>query len=134
MSATDGQSAEVSHLAAISNEFVRLYKTQFGRGPTKVRTHWCGDNVLTVVLEDTLTPAERNLVQMGEHERLRETRMFFQYASVREFCDAVERLTGRKVRSFVSGIDTEIEGLSVETFVLYDPGEEGAPRADLARI
>ena len=51
------------------------------------------------MLEDTLTPAERNLAEMGEHERLRETRMFFQYARVREFCEPVERLTGRKVRA-----------------------------------
>jgi hypothetical protein len=45
--------------------------------------------------------------------------MCFQYASVREFCEPVERLTGRTVRSFVSGTDTMVDGLSVETFVLY---------------
>jgi uncharacterized protein YbcI len=78
---------------------VRLYKEQFGRGPTKVRTHWCGSDVITVVLEDTLTPAERNLAKMGEHERLREMRMFFQYATVREFCTPIEEITGRRVRS-----------------------------------
>jgi uncharacterized protein YbcI len=84
--------------------------------------------VITVVLEHTLTPAERNLVRMGEHERLRETRMFFQYASVREFCEPVERLTGRRVRAFISGIDTEAEGLCVETFVLHPSGYDGRSR------
>src|SRR5215212_7296667 len=98
-------------LAVLSNEMVRLFKEQFGRGPTSARTTWVGD-VITVVLENTLTPAERNLVRMGEHERLRETRMFFQYASVREFCEPVERLTKRTVRAFISGIDTEVSGLS----------------------
>ena len=68
----------------------RATLNQFGRGPTKARTYWCGDDAITVLLEDTFTPAERNLVQMGEHERLRETRMFFQYASVREFCEPAE--------------------------------------------
>jgi len=105
-------------LMALSNEMVRLFKEQFGRGPTSARTTWAGD-VITVVLENTLTPAERNLVRMGEHERLREMRMFFQYASVREFCEPVERITGRKVRAFTSAIDTHIDGLSVETFVLH---------------
>src|SRR4051812_28145188 len=105
-------------LSALSNEMVRLFKEQFGRGPTSARTLWVGD-VIAVVLENTLTPAERNLVKMGEHERLRETRMFFQYASVREFCEPVERLTGRKVRSFISGTDTEVDGLTVETFILH---------------
>jgi uncharacterized protein YbcI len=102
----------------LSAEMVRLFKDQFGRGPTSARATWTGD-VVTVVLENTLTPAERNLVRMGEHERLRETRSFFQYASVREFCEPVERITGRKVRAFISGIDTHVDGLSVETFILH---------------
>ncbi len=121
--ATDG-----SLLQSISNEMVRLFKDQFGRGPTRARADWAGPDVITVVLEDTLTPAERNLVQLGEHERLRETRMFFQYASVREFCEPVERFTGRKVRAFCSAIDTEVEGLSVETFVLHPRGSGAASR------
>jgi uncharacterized protein YbcI len=124
-----------SALAQISNEMVRLYKEQFGRGPTHARTSWCGDDVVTVILEDTFTPAERNLVKMGEHERLRETRMFFQYAMVREFCEPIERLTGRKVRAFISGIDTEVDGLSVETFVLYPVGAESSrSRTEFAEV
>src|SRR4051794_41553456 len=114
-------------LTEISNEMVRLFKEQFGRGPTAVRSAWAGPDVVTVILEDTFTPAERNLAAMGEHERLRQTRQFFQYASVREFCEPVERLTGRTVRAFTSGTDTEVEGLSVETFVLYPAGTSGAP-------
>ncbi len=125
--------APVSTLTAISNEMVRLYKEQFGRGPTKTRTHWSGDDILITVLEDTFTPAERSLVRMGEHQRLRDTRMFFQYASVAEFCAPVERLTGRKVRAFISGIDTNAEGLSVETFMLHPSGYDGPSRVDVHR-
>jgi uncharacterized protein YbcI len=106
-------------LSDISREMVRLYKEQFGRGPTQVRTSWAGPDVLVTTLEDTLTPAERNLARLGEHERLRETRMFFQYASLGDFCRPIERLTGRKVRAFVSGIDSVVDGLSVELFVLH---------------
>jgi uncharacterized protein YbcI len=123
----------VSMLAQVSNEMVRLYKEQFGRGPTQARAAWAGGDVLTVILEETLTPAERNLVRMNEHQRLRETRMFFQYASVQEFCEPVERLTGRKVRAFISGIDTRADGLSVETFVLHPPGRDVMSRAELHR-
>jgi len=127
----DGDS-RTSTLAAISDEMVRLYKDQFGRGPTRVRTYWCGDDVLTSVLEETLTPAERNLAALGEHERLRETRMFFQYATVREFCEPVERLTGRTVKAFISGIDTAVDGLALETFILHPEGSNAPSRIQLA--
>jgi uncharacterized protein YbcI len=110
---------------------VRLYKEQFGRGPTKVRTAWAGPDVLVTTLEDTLTPAERNLVRLGEHERLRDMRIFFQYASVAEFCEPVERLTQRSVKSFISGVDTKVDGLSVELFVLHPEGWEGKSRVEI---
>ena len=117
-------------LLTVSDEMVQLYKEQFGRGPTTARAHWAGPDTIVVVLEDTLTPAERNLVKMGEHQRLRDTRMFFQYATLREFCAPVERLTGRRVRAFLSGIDTEVAGLSLELFVLHPVGYDGPSRAD----
>ncbi len=123
-----------SVLMEISNVMVALYKEQFGRGPTKARTHWTGPNAVTCILEDTLTPAERNLVKMDEHQRLRDTRMFFQYATVREFCEPVERITGRTVRAFISGLDTAAEGLALETFVFYAEGEEGPSRIEHAAV
>jgi uncharacterized protein YbcI len=116
----------------ISNAMVGLYKEQFGRGPTTARTYWAGPNTIACLLENTLTPAERNLVQMGQHQRLRDMRLYFQYATIREFCEPVERITGRKVRSFHSSIDTKVDGLAVETFVLYPEGEDGPSRIDLA--
>ncbi len=128
------QETHTSILTEISNAMVGLYKTQFGRGPTSARTHWCGPDALTCFLEDTLTPAERNLVKMGEHHRLRDTRMFFQYATVREFCEPVERITGRTVRSFQSSIDTEVDGLCLETFIFYPDGKEGPSRTRFAEV
>jgi hypothetical protein len=51
---------------------------------------------------------------------------------VRQFWEPVERLTGRTVRSFVSGIDTEVDGLSIETFVLHPEGSDAPSRAELS--
>jgi uncharacterized protein YbcI len=121
-------------LMEISNVMVGLYKDQFGRGPTKARAVWCTDDVLAVFLEDTLAPVERNMVRMGEHQRLRDLRTFFQYATLTRFCEPVERLTGRKVRSFLSGIDTEVDGLSMETFVLHPAGYDGPSRIERATV
>jgi uncharacterized protein YbcI len=116
----DGQQ---SILADISREMVRVYKDQFGRGPTRARTQWAGTDVLITLLEDTLTPVERRLITMGEHQRVRDMRMFFQYASRPHFVEPVERLTGRKVRSFLSTLDTETEGTAMETFIFEPAGE-----------
>lgn len=117
-----------SAMASISRAMVAIYKEQLGRGPTRTRTDWCSADVITCVLEDTLTPAEIKLAGMGEHQRLRDTRRIFQYASVREFCESVELATGRRVRAFINGIDTEVRGLSVETFALHPIGSD-EPRA-----
>ncbi|MDQ3725071.1 MAG: DUF2294 domain-containing protein [Actinomycetota bacterium] len=103
--------------AEISRAMVRLYKDQFGRGPTKVRTDFAGPDVLLCTLEHSLTPAERSLAAMGEHQRLRDTRLFFQHATEDEFRGVVERILGRKVRGFISGLDTT-QDISVELFYL----------------
>jgi uncharacterized protein YbcI len=114
-------------LSAISNEMVRLYKDQFGRGPTKTRTNWAGSDVLVVTLEETFTPAERTLQRMGKHQELRDLRLLFQYAELDAFCEPIERLTGRKVRAFISGIDT-IADLATEMFVLQPRDYDGPSR------
>lgn len=117
-------------LSAISNEMVRIYKDRFGRGPTKTRTQWAGQDVLVVTLEQTFTPAERKLCEMGEHARLRELRLLFQYAETNVFCEPVERLTGRTVRAFISGIDTYSD-LASEMFVLHPAGYDGPSRSSV---
>ena len=121
---------EFGLLSAVSNEMVHIYKESFGRGPTKTRTAWAGPDALLVTLEKTLTPAERRLRELGEHQRLRDLRMLFQYAEVARFCDPVERITGRRVRSFVSGFDT-VADVATELFVLHPEGYDGPSRSDI---
>src|ERR1041384_2454374 len=87
-----------SILSEISREMVRLYKEQFGRGPTRARTDFAGSDVVVATLENTFTPAEQRLADMGEHQRLRDTRLYFQYATDEEFRSVIERILGRKVR------------------------------------
>jgi uncharacterized protein YbcI len=116
-------------LMAISNEMTRIYKEQFGRGPTRVRTNWSDPDTIVVTLEDTFTPAERSLRRMGEHQRLRDTRLFFQYASLKEFCEPIERVTGRRVKAFISGIDTHVD-IAVEMFVLHPDDYDGPGRSE----
>lgn len=127
-SAVEAESREAVQ-PAISREMIRIFKEQFGRGPTRARTYWAGRDTLVCLLEETLTPAERRLVEMGEYTRLRDTRMIFQYANVAEFCDPVERITGRKVKAFFSAVDVVVDGASIESFQLYPEGEDGESRS-----
>jgi uncharacterized protein YbcI len=92
-------------LQAVSNAMVKLHKEQFGRGPTNARSYFAGPDTLVCTLEDSLLPAERTMVEMGEDHRVRESRMFLQVASQDEFVAAVEGLVSRKVRAFASAID-----------------------------
>ena len=96
---------------------VRLYKEQFGRGPTKARTEFAGPDIIICTLEDSFTPAERRLAEMGEHQRLRDTRLYFQHATKDEFIGTIERIVNRKVRAFNSSIDTHSD-VAVEVFHL----------------
>jgi uncharacterized protein YbcI len=103
--------------AEISREMVRLYKEQFGRGPTKSKTEFAGPDIVVCTLEDSFTPAEKRLADMDEHQRLRDTRLYFQHATKGEFTGIIERILSRKVRAFNSSVDTH-KDVSVEVFHL----------------
>lgn len=129
---TDTQQAQTggSLLQDVSNAMVALHKVQFGRGPTKAQSHFAGPDALLCVMEDALLPAERAMVDMGEQQRVRETRMFFQVATADQFVAAVEAITGRTVRAFASAIDPD-PGVVMENFV-FEPehGRDGHTPAD----
>jgi uncharacterized protein YbcI len=103
---------------------VRLYKEQFGRGPTKSRSDYAGRDVIICTLEKSMTPAEANMAKLGEHSKLRDVRMWFQHVSEEHFTSTVEEITGRKVRAFISGMDVEND-VAAEVFYLEPFGEPG---------
>jgi uncharacterized protein YbcI len=109
----------------LSRAMVRLYRERFGRGPTKAQSVYATADLLICTLENSLTPAERTMADMGEHQRPRDIRMFFQHASEKELVEVVEQITGRMVRGFVSGVDTEHD-ISSEVFYLQ-PAASSSP-------
>jgi uncharacterized protein YbcI len=108
-------------LQDVANAMVRLHKEQFGRGPTRARASFAGDHTLICVLEDVLLPAERKLVEMGEQDRVRESRTSFQVATQTEFVTAVEQIVDRKVYAFASAVDPDRD-VVFENFY-FEPGE-----------
>jgi uncharacterized protein YbcI len=114
----DGERLGASNqLTQITRAMVAIYKEQFGRGPRFAHSHYAGPDAIVCLLEGSLTPIERTLASLGEHQRLRDMRMFFQYAAEVEFRGAVERILDRRVVGFLSGIDSEAD-IASETFIL----------------
>ncbi len=114
---------------AISNAVVGELSATTGRGPTKARTT-LGDNAVFVVLQDTLTRGERNLVDAGESDAVLGLRRLWQKV-MRESCSRrIAELTGRKVVGFMS--DNHIDpDIAVEVFILEAPetARRGPPLA-----
>ena len=108
-------------MLALSNAMTKLYKELFGRGPTKVRAAYAGPDTVIVTLENTMTQAERNMVRLGDHQRLRDVRLFFQHSSEEQLKRPVEDILGRKVRAFISGIDAD-KDVAVEVYILEADG------------
>jgi uncharacterized protein YbcI len=121
------EQSATSPLTAVSNALVALHKEQFGRGPTRARTHFAGPDAMLCVLEDALLPAERRMAETGEAQRVRESRMAFQVATAPEFIDAIERLVHRKVVAFGSATDVE-NNVVFETYVFQPLGVDGDGR------
>jgi uncharacterized protein YbcI len=121
-----------SLLAGVSNAMVTLHKEQFGRGPIRARSHFAGPDTLVCVLESALLPAERKLVDMGDHQRVRETRLAFQVATSEEFVGAVERIVGRKVRAFASAIDAS-QNIVFENFLFESDETSDGDAVNFAR-
>ena len=115
--------------AALANELGKLIADFTGRGATRTRAVVHQDLVVCV-LEDSATKAEQNLVAAGKADLVRLQRDALQRAMGPQLIAAVERLTGQRVRTFMSGTD-EHGGSSVEAFVLDpDPFEAASGAGD----
>lgn len=107
-------------LAELSNVIVRAYRDALGRGPTRARTHHANHDLIVCVLQDTLTPAERRLLDAGRHEEVRATRALLIGTIEPQLRAAVEGLTGRPVIGTVSGFNPW-EDVASEAFLLEHP-------------
>jgi uncharacterized protein YbcI len=102
--------------ATIANELGKMISDFVGRGATRSRA-FVHNDLIVLLLEDGATRAEVNLVAAGHSELVRHQRDALQRAMEDDLVSAIERLTGRTVRTFISGLSTPGES-AVEVFVL----------------
>jgi uncharacterized protein YbcI len=98
---------------------VALFKESTGRGPSYARTY-VENGLVVTVLHDTMTKAERTLIDENRQDTVRDLRRIFQGTFRQDAIRAVERLTGRRVLAFLSDHAAEPD-YAIEAFVL-EPG------------
>jgi uncharacterized protein YbcI len=105
----------------ISTATVQLVLEYTGRGPTKAKTT-INDDLVTVLMADTLTTGERKLVETGKPDRVIQLRHDFQLAMRDDLIAIVEDQLERKVVAFMSQNHIDPD-LAVEVFVLEPAAE-----------
>src|SRR5207302_7370112 len=90
--------------AALANEIGKLIADFTGRGAQRSRA-FLNQDLVVCVLEDSATNGEKNLAAVGKADIVRHGRDALQHAMAPQLIAAVERLTHRTVRSFMSGTD-----------------------------
>jgi uncharacterized protein YbcI len=103
----------------ITNAIVRRRKRFLGRGPTKAQAFY-RDNIVVVLMEDSLTDGERRLAEDGGSEAVLGMRLRYEKMMRPEFVDAVEELTASRVEAFLSSNHMSPD-LAADLFVLDRP-------------
>jgi uncharacterized protein YbcI len=110
------ETSQSSPTREISRGAVAIAKEHIGRGPNKVRVTTAG-NMVTIIYEESLTPAEKKLVGDGDAEFVRLMRRRFQDAVRPEVVALVERTLGRRARTFLSDHDV-VNDVGIEVILL----------------
>jgi uncharacterized protein YbcI len=111
-------------LAEVTNAVVRLHRTHYGKGPTRSKSYLL-DDVVICVMRDVFTPVERTLIEAGQPDKVRETRLAFQDAMQHVFTDAIEGITSRTVLGFTSQVLVD-QDVAIEVFALAPAPPGGA--------
>lgn len=112
-------------LATISSTMVRLQKEFAGKGPTRAKTYWAGDDMLVVLMGGGFTAAEQTLYEGGRGEAVRNARSAWEDVMEQQMRELILEMTGREVVAFMS-TSHQSPDLVLEAFVLA-PTEAESP-------
>ena len=102
--ARSNSSGPESALQAVSNGLVHLMSDSYGRGPTKAKTYILDDSYVICVMHEIFTTAEQTLIEAGEKDLVRRTRIAFQTALADQFKAVVSDALDRRVLTYQSQI------------------------------
>lgn len=104
-------------LADISRSVVQIFRNRVGRGPTEAKTYWAGQDVLLVLMSGGVLRSEQTLWDAGHDSEVAASRAALQETLEQELSAAIERVTGRKVITFMAASRRDPE-LTAEIFIL----------------
>lgn len=116
---TPGALSRGSLAAEIANAMVKLLTEYTGRGPTQARAY-LNDDLISIVLRNSLTKAERSLIASSQGDHVLETRQLVQRAMREDISSTVEQLTGRRVVAMLSANHLEPD-IMIESLLLDGP-------------
>jgi uncharacterized protein YbcI len=100
-------------LAAVSASMAAFHEHYHGRAPATAKTRMLGDDLLACVLGRIYSEVEKTMIELERTPLVHEVRSAFQEAMKPRFVAEIERLSGRRVVSFISthhvGPDVEVE-------------------------
>ena len=99
---------------------VKIYADRVGRGPTKARAYADRD-IIVCVMEDTMTRAERTLVDSGRSGTVKQVRDALQETMRDDLAMGIEALTGRRVIA-QAGTATLEPDVTSDLFILDGQG------------
>ena len=107
-------------LSALTESMVALHQRYHHREPATAKSMFLGDDLLACVLGDVYTDVEKTMIELQRSTEVQETRSAFQTAMEHRFTGEVERLTGRRVLTFISSSHVGPD-LEIELFMLAPP-------------
>jgi uncharacterized protein YbcI len=116
-------------LVAVTEAMVAFHERYYHREPATAKTMLLDDELLVCVLGGVYTDVEKTMIEIQRSPVVQETRSAFQLATQNRLIATVQRLSGRKVLTFISNHHVGPD-LEVEVFILEPmPGENAETRA-----
>lgn len=96
---------------------VALHRRYHHRKPVTAKSQMLGHDLLACVMGGVYTDVEKTLIELQRTKLVQEARSAFQEAMQDSFVSEVERLSGRRVETFVSNSVVEPD-LEIKLFFL----------------
>jgi uncharacterized protein YbcI len=112
-------------LTAVASAMVAMTKEFAGKGPSKCKAYWAGQDMLLVMLGGGFTTAEQTLFESGRGDTVQEARSAYQDSMRQRLIGVMQELVGREVVAFMNASHQDPD-LTAQLFI-FEPHERDHP-------